>query len=110
MLLSLIVYIGTALILFALGKHLEIREQRYWLRTHRMLSFWQWEIILSILIFGVIAGARYNTGVDHLSYLRMYESLQRGIENYRIKDGSIEIHRRGQARRGYREKGEKAEK
>jgi hypothetical protein len=88
---SLIVYIGTALILFALGKHLEIRERRYWLRTHRMLSFWQWEVILSILVFGVIAGARYNTGVDHLSYLTNYEGLQRGIENYRIKDGSIEI-------------------
>ena len=91
MLLSLVVYIGTALILFALGKHLERREQCYWLRTHRMLSFWQWEVILSILVFGVIAGARYNTGVDHLSYLGMYESLQQGVEHYRIKSGNIEI-------------------
>lgn len=91
MLLSLFVYIGTALILFALGKHLEMREQRYWLRTHRVLSFWQWEIVLSILVFGVIAGARYNTGVDHLSYLLNYEYLQRGFESYRMKEGSIEI-------------------
>ena len=91
MLLSLFIYIGTALILFALGKHLEIRERRYWLRTHRTLSFWQWEIILSILIFGIIAGARYNTGVDHLSYLKDYEELQCGIESFRMKDGSIEF-------------------
>lgn len=91
MLLSLFVYIGTALILFALGKHLELRERRYWLRTHRMLSFWQWEIVLSIIVFGIIAGARYNTGVDHLTYLGIYEGLQQGVEHYRIKAGSIEI-------------------
>lgn len=91
MLLSLFVYIGTALILFALGKHLEMREQRYWLRTHRMLSFWQWEVILSILVFGVIAGARYNTGVDHLSYLKIYEDLKHGIEDYRFKNDYFEF-------------------
>ena len=91
MLLSLFVYIGTALILFALGKHLEIRERQYWLRTHRMLSFWQWEIILSILIFGIIAGARYNTGVDHLSYLKIYEDLKQGIEDYRFKNDHFEL-------------------
>ena len=91
MVLSLLVYIGTALVLFALGKNLEVRERKYWLRTHSLLSFWQWEILLSILVFGVIAGARYNTGVDHLSYLDIYEKMQQGIDYYRIKDGSIEL-------------------
>ena len=72
MLLSVCVYTSLAAILFALGWHVWKREERLKAATGRVLPFWSWEIIASILIFAVVAGARYHTGFDHAMYLHQY--------------------------------------
>lgn len=77
MLLSVCVYTSLAAILFALGWHVWKREERLKAATGRVLPFWSWEIIASILIFAVVAGARYHTGFDHAMYLHQYVSYQK---------------------------------
>lgn len=39
-------------------------------------SFWQIEIILSLLLFSLVSGMRYDVGVDFKSYLDAYESIK----------------------------------
>ena len=77
MLLSIIVYSSLALTLFALGWHLSQREAKLKAATGQTLPFWSWEIILSIVIFATVAGARYHTGYDHAMYLGQYVSYQK---------------------------------
>ena len=78
MLLSLSVYSLTALVLFMLGWHVNKREQQLRLTSPRAtLPFWSWEILLSILFFAVVMGARYHTGYDHKMYLDQYEHMVR---------------------------------
>lgn len=76
MLLSLLVYSITGAILFFLGWHVNNREQRALLQGGKQLPFYSWEIMLSILVFSVVAGARYHTGYDHAMYLEQYQHLQ----------------------------------
>lgn len=76
MLLSLLVYSLTGATLFFLGWHVNKREQRLKLDGGEELPFYSWEIMLSLLIFSVIAGARYHTGFDHAMYLEQYQHLQ----------------------------------
>ncbi len=76
MLLSLLVYSLTGATLFFLGWHVNRREQRLLLQSGGELPFYSWEIILSLLIFAVVAGARYHTGFDHKMYLDQYLHLQ----------------------------------
>ena len=76
MLLSLLVYSLTGATLFFLGWHVNRREQRLQLQSGGELPFYSWEIILSLLIFAVVAGARYHTGFDHKMYLDQYLHLQ----------------------------------
>lgn len=76
MLLSLLVYSLTGAILFFLGWHVNKREQQSLLEGGAKLPFYSWEILLSLLVFSVIAGARYHTGFDHAMYLEQYQHLQ----------------------------------
>ncbi|MBR5638860.1 MAG: EpsG family protein [Muribaculaceae bacterium] len=76
MLLSLLVYSLTGATLFFLGWHVNKREQQSLLQDGAKLPFYSWEILLSLLIFAVIAGARYHTGYDHAMYLDQYQILQ----------------------------------
>lgn len=75
MLQSIIVYTLTGLILFALGRNLALRDARMQRIYHHSTSFWSPEIWLSILTFAIVAGLRYNVGVDHLSYLESYKEM-----------------------------------
>ncbi len=76
MLLSLLVYSLTGAILFFLGWHVNKREQLLRLGGGTELPFYSWEIVLSLLIFSIVAGARYHTGYDHAMYLDQYQHLQ----------------------------------
>lgn len=76
MLLSLLVYGLTGAVLFFLGWHVNKREQQLQLHDGKQLPFYSWEIVLSMLLFAVIAGARYHTGFDHAMYLEQYQYLQ----------------------------------
>lgn len=74
---SILVYSLTALLLYLLAKSAEVNADLYKKRNRD--SFWTPEIILSLLLFGFIAGARYGVGVDHLSYLDIYQRVQNHI-------------------------------
>jgi len=84
MLFSLLVYSLTGAILFCLGWHVNKREQLLLLNGGNKLPFFSWEVVLSLLIFSVIAGARYHTGYDHAMYLEQYQQL--------IKTGEFSRH------------------
>lgn len=77
MLLSLLVYSLTGAILFYLGWHVNRREQQLLMNSGELLPFYSWEILLSLFIFAVVAGARYHTGYDHAMYLDQYLHLQK---------------------------------
>ncbi len=76
MLLSLLVYCLTGATLFFLGWHVNKREQQSLLKGGVKLPFYSWEILSSLLVFSVVAGARYHTGFDHAMYLEQYQHLQ----------------------------------
>ena len=76
MLLSLLVYSLTGASLFYLGWHVNKREQQLLLNGGKHLPFYSWEIVLSLLLFACVAGARYHTGYDHAMYLEQYQHLQ----------------------------------
>lgn len=75
MLQSIIIYIAVAASLYFWGKNISVRERATCL-SGEQLPFWSYEIIISVLIFGVISGLRYQVGVDHISYLKDYIYLQ----------------------------------
>jgi hypothetical protein len=75
MLESILVYYLTALIMYGLAKMASDQERA----LGHQIQFWCPEILLSIILFCFIAGARYNVGVDHLSYLSEYLRLQNGF-------------------------------
>ena len=79
MLLSLLVYSLTAILLCLLGWHVAVRDERFQL-SHwgRHLPFYSWEIVASVLLIAVIAGARWHTGFDHEMYLDQYRDLVAG--------------------------------
>ena len=76
MFLSFFVYTFTALGLFLLARNVSLRESYLIQARGQTLQFCTLEIMLSICLFAFIAGARYETGVDHLTYLREYLNLQ----------------------------------
>ncbi len=87
MLLSILVYGLLGLSLWWLGVLASKRERLNRIRNINT-SFWTWEILLSLLLFGMISGLRWNVGTDHLSYLRLYEDLLNGVE-YNSEDMEI---------------------
>ncbi|MBQ0070201.1 MAG: EpsG family protein [Bacteroidales bacterium] len=76
MLLSFAVYTGLALILSFLGWHISQRENRLIKCGGEELPFYSWEIVISIILFAVVAGARYKTGYDYIDYLSQYIQLR----------------------------------
>lgn len=78
MFLSLIVYLGTAYMLFILAKNYVVRDSLSIAYYGKGVKYPSFEIILSILLFSIVAGLRYNTGVDHLSYLEDYNFIRQG--------------------------------
>lgn len=66
---TLLVYTVTSLVLFLLGRHCYCRENRL-LATHQpALSFFSWEVLLSIAVFVLVFGLRFNTGNDYEMYM-----------------------------------------
>lgn len=55
--------------LMLLGK---VSSMRAALHPHGNISFWQWQIVFSILIFSIIFGMRYGVGTDYFSYLDFF--------------------------------------
>lgn len=78
MLTSFLVYTLTAVVLSYLGWHANKREQRLLDKSGERLPFVCWEIVASIILFAIVAGARYKTGYDHYHYLRQYYLLRDG--------------------------------
>ena len=76
MLLSFFVYTLTAVALFALARNATHRENNLLRLEGHGIGFCSMELILSICLFAFIAGARYKTGVDHITYLEEYLRIQ----------------------------------
>jgi hypothetical protein len=74
MLLSFIVYGILGLSLWVLGSVASQREKINKINSLKT-PFLSWEILLSLLIFAIISGIRWNVGTDHLSYLSEYQSI-----------------------------------
>lgn len=74
MLLSVVVYSGMAIVLFALAWHLKVREETQMAAGDGgEVAWWRsCELHLSVLLIAIIAGARYHTGFDHAAYLADY--------------------------------------
>ncbi|MFV0599416.1 MAG: EpsG family protein [Bacteroidales bacterium] len=90
MLQSFLVYGLLALVLFLLGREISIKEayaNRHFNTEYKFLS---WEMILMLLSFGFVVGVRWDVGVDHLSYLDGYKTIQKYGEFWGRED-SIEI-------------------
>ena len=47
------------------------------LQGGKQLPYYSWEILLSLILFAAVAGARYHTGYDHAMYLEQYVLLQK---------------------------------
>ncbi len=77
MILSLFVYSFLAIILWALAK--DQLSSRLKHNSFLMNTFWTWQNLISILLFGLVYGIRYNVGVDNLMYIKIYEDLKHGI-------------------------------
>lgn len=52
------------------------RRERYFSAKGLKTPFWTWEIIVSLLVFAIVSGLRYNVGVDYLAYLHNYQHYQ----------------------------------
>ena len=76
MLQSFLVYTLTAALLFFLGHNIAIRERCSLNKSHKHLSFGSLEIVLSILLFSFVSGARYKVGQDYLSYFNFYKEFK----------------------------------
>lgn len=78
MVLTLVVYIITSLLVGYLGWRSFQRETRLIAAENHTLPFWSWEIIVSIGLFVIVFGLRYDTGNDYLDYLYQYNGLRDG--------------------------------
>lgn len=75
MLQSFIIYSIFGLSLFFLGK-IAARRENESLQLNRTNRFWVWETTLIIIIFSIVSGVRWHVGVDYMSYLNNYLSVQ----------------------------------
>lgn len=82
MLVSIFVYGFTALSLFLLAKSAS---------RNRDKGFGAFEYVLSFIIFGIVVGARYRVGVDHLSYLEYYNSINLHTTTKNLETGFYAI-------------------
>lgn len=71
--ISIIVYVGTAFVLYFLAIKMVTDDRISTNNSGIHAKMWSTSFVMSILFFAIVAGARYNTGVDHLNYLHMYQ-------------------------------------
>ncbi len=76
MLLSFLVYTITAVALAYLGWHANTRERSMLEAGGKRLPFYCWEIVASIVLFAIVAGARYKTGYDYIYYYSQYVQMR----------------------------------
>ncbi len=76
MILSLIVYTGTAALLAWLGWHVSRREQRLVVQGGGELPFLSWEIVASLLIYIAVSSIRWLMSWDYNQYFSYYVSMQ----------------------------------
>ena len=72
MLVSIMVYGLTAMVLYVLAHDMAQKDRRALRVKGVHAPMWTSSFVISILVFAMVAGMRYNTGVDHLSYLDHY--------------------------------------
>lgn len=71
--LSIFVYYGLGIFLYSIAKSY-CAKQPFGIISKSSLKFLTApEIVISLLLFAIVAGIRYNVGVDNLSYIRSYE-------------------------------------
>lgn len=80
MLLSFIVYTLLALVLWALGFHVNRREERLMTDGGKALPWWNWEMLACMAIITLFMGLRYETGSDYGMYMRQYLAIQDGSD------------------------------
>ncbi len=76
LILSLIVYIGTALLLALLGWHVNQREQRLVMWGGAELPFATWEVMMSLCIYIAVSSFRWLMSWDYNQYYSYYVSMQ----------------------------------
>ena len=76
MVLSLIVYTGSALVLAWLGWHVSSRERGVLSQGGAELPFWSWEIIAAITIYTLVSSVRWLTSWDYNMYYNYYVCMQ----------------------------------
>lgn len=95
MILSLTVYIFLALSLYILARgSYESEVECVDRMLKRSTPFWDWYIVMSIVLFAVVCGVRYNTGVDNLNYIKHYLYAQEHgmlFRDYELLFGSVEL-------------------
>lgn len=74
---SFIVYGLFGILMFILGQVASLREKEN-LAKNKVSQFFTPEVVLMLLVFSFISGVRWNVGVDHLTYLDNYLSVQNG--------------------------------
>ena len=74
--LSLIVYTGTAMAMAGLGWHVNKREQAALKAGKPELPFWSWEIIMAMLIYVAVSSCRWLLSWDYNMYYNYYVSMQ----------------------------------
>ena len=72
---SILVYLGTAILLYLLAESVVNKETI----CSGEIPFWCPEFIISICLFGFIAGARYEVGIDYPTYFDTYLRFQNNL-------------------------------
>lgn len=76
MILSILVYTGTAAIMAWLGWHVANREQRLMTNGAGELPFYAWEILVAMLVYIVVASCRWLTSWDYNMYYSYFICMQ----------------------------------
>lgn len=79
MIQSILVYGLLAALLSALGYVAYVRGLAAQAKG-KAPSFFEWQMLLILLAFALVAGLRWQVGVDHLNYLTAYQSLVSDID------------------------------
>ena len=85
MILSIIVY--TSMMIFLVTSSYYVSKTPKFINNRYETAFFRGSIIISCLIFAIVFGARYDTGVDHLAYLEGYQYLLKGYEREDMERG-----------------------
>lgn len=79
MLESVLVYGSVMALMMIFGKIAADNQQRMLCREHRYPPFAMPEVLALLAVFSIVFGARYDVGIDHLSYLSIYRSVGSGF-------------------------------